>query len=107
MKKPNKLHPLHTPELLFNHMVHDGTYFPEERRTGRTTVVALRYLATAMDNPHKWITLRDHHGTADADIHLRKLVEGMCDVLGLKHVVFRAPNYIAFGTPDGNPPQRR
>lgn len=106
MKKLDKLHPLHTPELLFDHMAQDGTYFPQESRTGRTTIIALRYLATIMDNPHTWITLRDHDGSADADSQLFELVKRMYNNMDLKHMVFREPNFVAFGTPAGTPPQQ-
>jgi len=38
-----------------------GYSFPEERRSGRSTGLALRFIGEAMSNPGKKVELYDHH----------------------------------------------
>jgi hypothetical protein len=53
-----------------------------ERCTGRTTALALEFIAGAIRDPGEWITPCDHHQTEQADLHLFRLCRRM--VLALK-----------------------
>lgn len=86
---PRKLHPLHTPEFLHQQTLETGCYADTTRCTGRTTAIALRAIAEAIDNPHKSIHYRDHHLTNAADMHLGMRIEDICKALRLEHMQIR------------------
>lgn len=83
-----RLHPLHTPAMIAEHVLSTGEHFPVERRTGRSTVQALHYLAVAIDKPHQRITVLDHHGTTAATKDLIRRMQEIAGKLGLGHLVF-------------------
>jgi len=96
MTTERKLHPLHTPEAIALYMQTTGMYYPTERRTGRTTIIALECIAHAMQNPHQWYCVRDHHNTEAAARGLVSLIQQTVQRLGLKHFLFRH-NAVCFG----------
>lgn len=59
-----------------------------ERATGRSTVLALRAIADAIEKAGEKVDVRDHHGTATADEHLMHMVQGMVEKLGLRDFRF-------------------
>ena len=92
-----KLHPLHTPQYLYDYMRYTGEYYPLDRRTGRSTAQALQYLAHAICDPHTPVAIVDHYGTEKANKALAKSMQHMADLLGLKHMVFTvAPCTVTF-----------
>ena len=61
----------------------------EDRRTGKSTGIALMKIGEALHNPNKRIFIRDHYGTREADRILFKTVERLYHELGLKNFTFR------------------
>jgi hypothetical protein len=55
-----KLHPLHEPEALLQGMLANQEYPDRLRRTGRSTALALQYIAKAIQEPYSPVLLRDH-----------------------------------------------
>lgn len=94
----NKLNPLHTPEWLDRMVKYTGCYADPSRATGRSTAIGLRTLATAIENPHQWIEIVDHHHTRMAAEELRRRMQDMVGLLHLKHLTFRA-TAVCFGEP--------
>jgi len=93
-----RLNPLHTPEFIATHVRNHGTYFPEERGTGRSTAQALRGIAAAINQPYTAIDLKDHSGTAVGNRYLMEQAKAMVTTLELKHFVFNtARGTIQFG----------
>ena len=88
-------HPLHTPEFIADVVKATGRY-PGDRYTGRSTAIALRLIAEAIESPRKPIPIRDHYGTSLADRYLRQAMQDMVDKLDLKHMVF-TDTTITFG----------
>lgn len=84
MANPYKLHPLHTVEMVVNHLRQTGKYLGD-RHTGRSTAQALRLIANAIENPEKLLIIEDHHGTTNADYSLQHTVQKMIDLLEFKH----------------------
>lgn len=82
------LHPLHTPEFVANYIAYGGGH-PQERRTGRSTALALKYIAEAIENPRQPVQIRDHHDVLRAHRDLFERVREMVRQLGLEHMVFR------------------
>ena len=80
-----KLHPLHTVEFLTALMNSTGAYPDIERKTGRSTIIALSIIVKALENPHTPIPVRDHHPTQHSHVELVKTIHDMCDKLGLQH----------------------
>lgn len=87
--KDMPMHPLHTRKWIEAFLEH-GYQIGElrSRRTGRSTVQALTYIAKAISNPGKHIEVSDHFGTPDATHHLTMMMRQMVDVLGLQHIHF-------------------
>lgn len=81
-----KLHPLHTIEWVVDQVKATGCYPDVGRMTGRTTVLALRFLTEALANPHKEIAVRDHCDTAYSHRCLIEQIHEMCRALGLANV---------------------
>lgn len=90
-----KLHPLHTPEWVARYVLEKGEY-PGERFTGRSTALALRVIAEAIENPGKKVLIRDHVNLHRANNHLRGTVQEFVRKLGLRHFVF-TEDTIKFG----------
>lgn len=53
---------------------------------GRTTVLALKYIVKALENPNVEIEVRDHHSTEHCHASLVKDIHDMATELGLEHV---------------------
>lgn len=87
--KDMPLHPLHTRKWLMA-MLEQGedVVVIRSRRTGKSTVQALTYIAKAISNPGKRIEVSDHFGTPEATRHLTMMMRSMIDVLGLQHLHF-------------------
>ena len=58
------------------------------RRTGRSTIIALELIASAMKNPGLRIRILDHHGTREANSNLLYMMVGMVDSLEFDGFVF-------------------
>lgn len=84
LKVPPRLHPLHTAEWLHMQVISSGRYPDTERMTGRTTLLALQFIAEALSKPHEVIEVRDHHPTTNSHTMLVKLIHDMTTKLGLK-----------------------
>ena len=90
------MHPLHTVELIKQTVEATGDYFDRNRRTGRTTAMALLAISTAISCPFRWQYLRDHTGGDDE--YFFEMVRDMIGVLGLQHFYFEKSTYsICFG----------
>lgn len=74
------IHPLHTPEMLREVRLPLTT----ERRTGRTTAIALRLIAEALSNPRHPIPIVDHEPGDRMDQHLQRLIMDIIGRLGLR-----------------------
>lgn len=81
----NKVHPLHDEALVITYIRENGEY-PGDRRTGRTTALALKYIAEAIGKPSVRIYLRDHVDTKQASDHLARKVQDIVRELRLKHL---------------------
>ena len=66
-----------------------GHKFPEERRSGRSTVLALKFITKALSYPGLWIEIVDHYPGKRADQTLLHMVQHRVKQLGLKYVVFK------------------
>lgn len=77
--------PLLTPEVYAERYHREGFVDPV-RCSGRTTSIALRSIADAIDNPGVPQDLKDHHGSLRSDGDLSAKVDYMLSRLGLnKH----------------------
>lgn len=67
-------------------MLDNGTplKYGVDRAVGRTTALALRALADAIDNPGKEIRPTDHYRSFSADRNLLRVCAGMVEKLGLQ-----------------------
>ena len=85
--KDMPLHPLHTRKWL-EAMLEQGedVMLIRSRRSGKSTVQALGYIAKAISNPGKHIEVSDHFGTPEATHHLLMMMRGMVETLGLEHI---------------------
>lgn len=91
------LNPLHDIQFVSNWVQATGRYFPQERRTGRTTVLALQYIAQAMQQPHEPVYVKDHYVSENANRCLIHTMQDMVDKLGLDFFVFSgARNTVTF-----------
>lgn len=82
---------------MFNKLIsrgHRAAYHPdrydENRCSGRSTALALDYIAMALQNSGTWYKVEDHHGTTLANDHLFALVRATVHKLDLKHFEFKA-----------------
>jgi hypothetical protein len=100
-----RLHPLHSVNMVLDDIRRTGCYFDERRGTGRTTALALQYIAAAISNPFCSILIRDHHGSTQSDRMLVHVCRQMVHTLGLYEFHFtegticfgerpRAPYYV-------------
>lgn len=71
-----------------NHEITMLSPMDERRCSGRSTATALEGIASAIQFPGAWVTLRDHHGTQEADRVLRNRVETCVSQMGLKFFEF-------------------
>lgn len=80
--------------MIKQHPLHDEAFAKEcirvykemsERRTGRSTRQALKYIALAMEQVGCPIRIRDHHGTHLADTELFYTIQRMITKLEFKH----------------------
>ena len=87
--KDMPLHPLHTRKWVES-FLEQGYQLSvvRSRRTGKSTVQALTYIAKAISNPGKHIEVSDHFGTPEATRNLLWVMCSMVDVLGLQHIHF-------------------
>lgn len=60
----------------------------ELRGTGRSTALALHYLALAIRDPGHPVTVKDHHDTRASDGHLLSRMTGLAMMMGLQFLVF-------------------
>jgi hypothetical protein len=58
------------------------------RRTGKSTAIALRILAEAIDNPNKWVPVVDHHDKRSSHMALLDKVQKLSCKLDLKFMIF-------------------
>ncbi|CAI3971344.1 hypothetical protein VAC51_00021 [Variovorax phage VAC_51] len=97
---PRKLHPMHSADFLSRQVLMTGCYPDTERCTGRTTVLALEFIAKAMSNPHVVVHVRDHHGTTFAHQRLVKVIHAITQRLGLEGFLCKPSDLtIEFTTP--------
>lgn len=102
----NKLHPLHTPDLLDSVVRSSGCYFDPERYTGRSTILALGFIQQALKNPHTWIKVADHDPSYHAAMRLTCDISQMVQVLRLKYITINTDGFICFGTSPNTIPPR-
>ncbi len=77
-------HPLHDADWRRRAMKRG--ILDRERSTGRTTILAFKYIAEAMEKPGEAVRLRDHHRSRAADEHLSHVVAGILGLTGLQHL---------------------
>lgn len=51
---------------------------PDDLATGRTTLLAMAFLQTALDNPGQWIEVFDHTGTEHDRTLMMMQIEYLC-----------------------------
>lgn len=86
-----RINPLHNPDTIIKQMEMTGEYPDAERRTGRSTAIALRIIAEAIANPYAVIHVRDHEDNKVNNIALTREINVMCFKLGLEHFVTNLP----------------
>lgn len=64
----------------------------EQRRTGRTTQLAIQALADVLKHPNYPIYPKDHHNTQQSHKELLSLCRLMVEKLGLEHIQFNYSN---------------
>ena len=70
------------------------------RRTGKSTVQALRGLAWVIGHPGRVLRISDHHGTEMANRHLLDMMHRTANDLGLRNLVFnQADQTVVFKNP--------
>lgn len=106
MHKVRPLHPLHSAAMMHDVVRNTGCYFDESRCTGRSTVLALHYIQMAMQSPHNWITIRDHHDTRMSHERLARQVHDYIQLLGLRHFTVASDAYVCFGITPSIKPMR-
>lgn len=62
----------------------------EVRRTGKSTVLALRAIASAVESPGTRVLIKDHHPHPQADQHLAHLISDIVRELKLSIVIIRS-----------------
>lgn len=90
-------HPLHPEEFIAR--ARAGGYYDSSRRTGRTTAIALRTIAEAIERPYTKVPIRDHVGTPGMDRYLARMIIDIIKALHLHEmsVDLRGPT-LTFGT---------
>lgn len=84
--KAKPIHPLHSIDFLADMMRNTGCYPDVERCTGRTTILALKFLTEALSNPYKPVEVRDHYPTRASHSRLTYEIACMAHRLGLQHI---------------------
>lgn len=102
----SKLHPLHTVEMITTMIRDTGEYFDQNRRTGRSTALALKYIADAISNPYKPIRIVDHAqpngmpATCEMNRHLARMVFDIVRHLRYEHMLCNCNECtLTFGRP--------
>lgn len=80
-------HPLHSADFIERYRDFAGEPL-QERRTGRSTALALKYIAEAIQNPRKPVQIKDHHDSALAHRRLFQVTREMVKRLDLQNMVF-------------------
>lgn len=101
----SKLNPLHTPEMIAQVISATGEYFDSSRRSGRSTALALRYIADVIEQPYTPVLIKDHYDSVLADRALAEIIRLMIFKLELNHMYIwekapanaRAEFYVSFG----------
>lgn len=76
------INPLHT-----TFSVEDQRVFAKEnRRTGQSTVLALKYIAGAIEKPNTRIRITDHYPSERADEHLASMMRDMIAKMDLSYL---------------------
>lgn len=58
----------------------------EIRRTGKSTALALRYIADAIENQQEYIEVKDHFPTEQASKYLLQTIMSMCKQLNFTNI---------------------
>jgi len=85
----NYYHPLHTKEFLVYHINQGNRKLPGVRCTGRTTILILKGIVHALENPYTNIFISDHDDyvwTVQSTKSLFNLAASIIDRLGFKHL---------------------
>lgn len=82
-------HPLHSQRMIDMIACREVS---ADRRTGRSTVIALRTIAEAIENPEKKIKIIDHYSTYDSNKILAHTICDMIQVMQLKCLVVDMSN---------------
>ena len=77
-------HPLHSDELIARLRENGDTL---QRCTGRSTIIALKAITRALENPGYWVKLEDHHRSPLANRHLANMVADLVTKLDFKHFI--------------------
>lgn len=93
-----KLHPLHTADAISQYVQATGAYYPVDRQTGRSTALAHKLIARAIETPYMWFNVTDHHGSAHSNKLLLDLCRDITIRLEYKHFHFK-DCAICFGDP--------
>lgn len=93
-----RLHPLHDARFVSSVVAQTGRY-PGARKTGRTTALALEYLARAIREPYTDVFVRDHHDKPESHRELLRRIGRFADDLKLDHVcINHVSGTIRFGS---------
>jgi hypothetical protein len=79
-----RLHPLHSVDYIKAMVEHTGCYPDQDRRTGRTTVLALEYITLALKQPYQVITVRDHYPSVMCHQSLCTIIHDLACRMGLE-----------------------
>lgn len=83
--------------MIYEHLLATGEYLGA-RRTGRSTAMALSYIAQAMKTPGVPVYVHDHWDSSAAHTLLLRRVEDVIERLELKHFkIVYTDLYIQFG----------
>lgn len=85
------LHPLHKhifTEKEYEFVLKYGENI-NSRRTGKSTIAALRLIAQCLHNPGVFYRIQDHHGTDKSHQNLKNLIKEIVTRLELKGFEFR------------------
>ena len=78
------IHPLHREldQQLYAAIQQGGL----SRHTGRSTIMALKYIAEALANPYKQIPLTDHYVDSSASVRMAGIVTSLIEKMGLQEL---------------------
>jgi hypothetical protein len=60
-----------------------------ERRSGKSTLIAVHLLGEAMKKPYTWYGIQDHHPTVMASANLGNMIQDIIDKLGWEGFLFK------------------